>query len=44
VAAPNVDPVAQFVQTAIAKYAFGANANVARTGSQMTKSLLDILT
>jgi flagellar basal-body rod protein FlgC len=44
VAAPNVDPVNLFVQAAIAKYAFGANADVARTDSQMTKSLLDILT
>jgi flagellar basal-body rod protein FlgC len=43
VAAPNIDPVNLLVQTAIAKYSFGLNANVARTTSQISKSLLDIL-
>lgn len=43
VAAPNVDPVAMLVQTAIAKYTFSANAKVASAADQMTKSLLDIL-
>ena len=44
VAAPNLDPVQLFVQTAIAKYASAASANVANAGSQMAKSLLDVLT
>jgi flagellar basal-body rod protein FlgC len=44
VAAPNLDPVDLMVQTAIAKYAFSANAAVAKAGSDMTKSLLNILT
>jgi flagellar basal-body rod protein FlgC len=44
VAAPNIDPVNLLVQTAIAKYSFGLNANGARTASEMSKSLLDILT
>ena len=43
VAAPNVDPVAMIVQAAIAKYSFAANANVAKSADQMSKSLLDIL-
>jgi flagellar basal-body rod protein FlgC len=43
VAAPNIDPVNLLVQTAIAKYSFGPNGNVARTASQVSKSLLDIL-
>ena len=43
VAAPNLDPVQLFVQTAIAKYAFTANANVANADTQMTTSLLDVL-
>jgi flagellar basal-body rod protein FlgC len=43
VAAPNVDPVQQIVQLAIAKYSFAANAKVAQTANDITKSLLDIL-
>jgi flagellar basal-body rod protein FlgC len=43
VAVPNLDPVQSFVQTAIAKYAFTANVNVANADTQMTTSLLDVL-
>ena len=42
VAAPNVDPVSDFVQLAAAKYAFAANAKVVQAYSDMSKSLLDI--
>ena len=42
VAAPNVDPVNEIVQLAIARYSFAANSKVAQTDSEMTKSLLDI--
>jgi len=42
VAAPNVDPVNEIVQLAISRYSFAANAKVAQTDSEMTKSLLDI--
>jgi flagellar basal-body rod protein FlgC len=42
VAAPNVDPVSDFVQLATAKYAFAANAKVVQAYSDMSKSLLDI--
>jgi flagellar basal-body rod protein FlgC len=44
VAAPNLDPVDLMVQAAIAKYTFNANAAVAKAGSDMTTSLLNILT
>jgi flagellar basal-body rod protein FlgC len=43
VAAPNLDPVQMFVQTAIAKYAFTANVNAANADTRMTTSLLDVL-
>jgi|ERR1700761_2869492 flagellar basal-body rod protein FlgC len=42
VAAPNVDPANDFVQLAVAKYAFAANAKVVQAYSDMSKSLLDI--
>jgi flagellar basal-body rod protein FlgC len=42
VAMPNVDPVNEVVQLAIAKYTFTANVDVAKTTTQMQKSLLDI--
>ena len=43
VAEPNVDLVNETMQLAISKYAFTANAKVAQTEAQMTKSLLDVL-
>jgi flagellar basal-body rod protein FlgC len=44
VAAPNVDLTNEVVQTVIAKYEFATNAKVAKTASDMSKSLLDVLT
>ena len=44
VAAPNVDLANEFVQMAVAKYSFIANAKVIQAYSETTESLLDIKT
>jgi len=41
VAAPNVDLTNEMIQLMVARYTFAMNADVARTGSQITKTLLD---
>ncbi len=43
VAAPNVDLSNEIVQQMVARYTFAMNAQVARTGSQMTKALIDTM-
>lgn len=44
VAAPNVDLTNELVQQVIARYTFAMNAQVATTGSQLTKALIDTMT
>ncbi len=44
VAAPNVDLTNEIMQQVIARYTFAMNAQVAATGSQLTKALVDTLT
>jgi flagellar basal-body rod protein FlgC len=43
VAAPNVDLTHEMIQLMVARYTFAANAAVARTGSQLTKTLVDTM-
>jgi flagellar basal-body rod protein FlgC len=43
VAAPNVELSNEIVQQMVARYTFAMNAQVATTGSQLTKALLDTM-